>query len=121
MEATFRSLKSELGLRPIWHHLDRRVSTHLFVAVLAYPAVHLVRTRLKARGVHLSWQSIRDRLANWVRVTTTVQSADGQPVCSRQDVRPGSGRLRDRPSGRIGAEGASPADPQGGLTNSHKM
>ena len=90
VEATFRSLKSELGLRPIWHHLDRRVSTHLFVAVLAYHAVHLVRTRLKARGVHLSWQSIRDRLANWVRVTTTVQSADGQPLCSRQDVRPGA-------------------------------
>ncbi len=90
VEASFRSLKSELGLRPIWHHLDRRVSTHLFVAVLAYHAVHLVRTRLKARGVHLSWQSIRDRLANWVRVTTTVQSADGQPLCSRQDVRPGA-------------------------------
>ena len=86
VEATFRSLKLELGLRPIWHHLDRRVSTHLFVAVLAYHAVHLVRTRFKAHGVHLSWQSIRDRLANWVRVTTTVQSADGQPLCSRQDV-----------------------------------
>ena len=67
VEATFRSLKSELGLRPIWHQLDRRVSTHLFVAVLAYHAVHLLRTRLKARGLHLSWQSIRDRLENWVR------------------------------------------------------
>ena len=90
VEATFRSLKSELGLRPIWHQLDRRVSTHLFVAVLAYHAVHLLRTRLKARGLHLSWQSIRDRLENWVRVTTTVQAADGKPLCSRQDVRPGA-------------------------------
>ena len=90
LEASFRSLKSELGLRPIWHHLDRRASTHLFVAVLAYHAAHLVRTRLEARGVHLSWQSIRDRLPNWVRVTTTLQSADGQPLCSRQNVRPGA-------------------------------
>ena len=50
IEATFRSLKSELGLRPIWHHKDERVSTHLFIAVLAYHGVHLIRTRLQARG-----------------------------------------------------------------------
>ena len=93
VEATFRSLKSELGLRPIWHHLDRRVGAHLFVAVLAYHAVHLLRTRLQARGLHLSWPSIRDRLDNWVRVTTTMQAADGQPLCSRQDVRPGAEAL----------------------------
>lgn len=90
VEATFRSLKSELGLRPIWHHLDRRVCAHLFVAVLAYHAVHLLRTRLKARGLNLSWQSIRDRLANWVRITTTIQDEHGQLLCSRQDVRPGA-------------------------------
>ena len=90
VEATFRSLKSELGLRPIWHHLDRRVCAHLFVAVLAYHAVHLPRTRLKAHGLNLSWQSIRDRLANWVRITTTLQDEHGQPLCGRQDVRPGA-------------------------------
>jgi len=90
VEATFRSLKSELGLRPIWHHFDRRVCAHLFVAVLAYHAVHLLRTRLKAQGLNLSWQSIRDRLANWVRITTTIQDEHGQLLCSRQDVRPGA-------------------------------
>ena len=90
VEATFRSLKSELGLRPIWHHLDRRVCAHLFVAVLAYHAVHLLRTRLKAHGLNLSWQSIRDRLVNWVRITTTIQDEHGQLLCSRQDVRPGA-------------------------------
>ena len=94
VEATFRALKSELGLRPIWHHLDRRVSAHLFVAVLACHGVHLLRTQLKAHGVHLSWQSIRNRLANWERVTTTVQDAQGRPLCSRQDVRPGAEALQ---------------------------
>ena len=73
VESTFRELKSTLGLRPIWHRLDRRISGHLFIAVLAYHGVHLIRMRLKARGVHLSWASIRNRLANWVRITTTLQ------------------------------------------------
>ena len=44
IEATFKSLKSELGLRPIWHQLDRRIAAHLLIAVLAYHAVHLIRT-----------------------------------------------------------------------------
>ncbi len=94
VEATFRSLQSELGLRPIWHRLDRRVAAHLFVAVLAYHGVHLLRTQLRAHGLHWSWQSLRERLAGWMRVTTSVQAADGQLLCSRQDVQPGAEAVR---------------------------
>ncbi len=88
VESTFRSLKSDLGLRPVFHRLDRRVSAHLFVAVLAYHGVHLIRTRLQAHGLHLSWKSIRDRLQNWVRLTTTLQEQGGKLLAIRQDVRP---------------------------------
>ena len=88
VESTLPELKSTLGLRPVWHRLDRRISGHLFIAVLAYHAVHLIRTRLKARGVHLSWASIRNQLANWVRITTTLQEVGGSQICMRQDVRP---------------------------------
>ena len=35
IEATFRSLKSEIGLRPIWHAKQDRIRAHLFIAVLA--------------------------------------------------------------------------------------
>jgi len=36
VEAAFRSLKSPLCERPIFHHLERRVETHIFLCVLAY-------------------------------------------------------------------------------------
>ena len=49
----FRSLKSELGLRPIWHQGDNQIRTHLFIAMLAYHAVHVIRTRLKLAGNNL--------------------------------------------------------------------
>ena len=88
VESTFRELKSTLGLRPVWHRLDRRISGHLFIAVPACHAVRLTRMRLKARGVHLSWASIRNRLANWVRITTTLQEVGGSQICMRQDVNP---------------------------------
>lgn len=40
VEATFRSLNGEIGLRPIWHAKQDRIRAHLFRAVLAYHGVH---------------------------------------------------------------------------------
>ena len=88
IEATFRSLKSELGLRPIWHQLDRRIAAHLLIAVLAYHAVHLIRTRLAARDIHKCWASIRESMRTWVRITTRLRQTDGTLIVNRQDTRP---------------------------------
>lgn len=88
IEATFRSLKSEIGLRPIWHAKQDRIRAHLFIAVLAYHGVHLLRRRLGAHGIHDSWQTIRRKLANWMRLTTTLVSAGGERIECRQDSRP---------------------------------
>ena len=88
LENTFRQLKSELGLRPIWHSTDARISAHLFITVLAYHAVHLIRTRLRNNDIYLRRNSIRNRMASWERVTTTQQTPTGQQVVVRQDARP---------------------------------
>ena len=85
VEAVFRALKSELGLRPIWHQGDNQIRAHLFIAVLAYHAVHLIRTRLKMGGNDLCWASIRNRLRNWVRITTTIQEVGAGQITCRQD------------------------------------
>jgi len=42
LEAVFRCLKSELGLRPIYHHKERS-DGHLFITVLAYQVVQVIR------------------------------------------------------------------------------
>ena len=88
IEATFRSLKSEIGLRPIWHAKRDRIRAHLFIAVLAYHAVHLLRRRLGAHGLHDSWETIRRKLSNWMRLTTTLVTAGGERIECRQDTRP---------------------------------
>ncbi len=36
VEAAFRSLKSELAFRPVFHRKEYRADSHLFIAVLAY-------------------------------------------------------------------------------------
>jgi len=88
LEAVFRSLKSELGLRPVYHQIATRVSGHLFICVLAYHLVHFVRLRLKHRGVHDSWTTLRNLLLPHDRVTVSMQCKDGSTVHVRKSVQP---------------------------------
>jgi len=88
LEAVFRSLKSELGLRPIYHHQSARVDGHLFISVLAYHLVHSLRIRLKAQGIYLSWESLRHPLAGQERVTVVLHRDDGQIYHIRKSTRP---------------------------------
>lgn len=87
VEATFRSLKGEIGLRPIWHAKQDRIRAHLFLAVLAYHGVHLLRTLLQRKGIRTSWAGIRNQLSGWVRVTTTMRTREGELMSIRQDTR----------------------------------
>jgi transposase len=88
LEAVFRSLKSELGLRPVHHHLAERVSGHLFICVLAYHLVHVIRTRLKQAGVNDSWTTLRNILLPHNRATVSMQCKNGTTVHVRKSVQP---------------------------------
>ncbi len=88
LEAVFRSLKSELGLRPVFHHKPDRVSGHLFISVLAYHLVHTIRFQLKAAGIDLSWEGIRRQLDGQDRVTVELERADGKTLHIRKATRP---------------------------------
>ena len=88
LESVFRSLKTDLGLRPVFHRIDRRVEGHLFISVLAYHFVHTLRLQLKAHGVNDSWNTLRQALATQRRVTVTLQRRDGRTVHVRKATRP---------------------------------
>ena len=87
LEAVFRSLKSELGLRPIYHRTEARVDGHLFISVLAYQFVQLIRRRLRAHGISERWSTLRDILAGQCRVTATFRRADGRTLHVRKATR----------------------------------
>ena len=87
LEAVFRSLKSELGLRPVYHRTEGRVDGHLFITVLAYPLVQLIRRRLRQHGISDRWSTLRDILAGQCRVTATFRRADGRTLHVRKATR----------------------------------
>jgi len=76
IEATFRSLKTDLGLRPVFHHKEDRVTGHLFITLLAYHLVHTLRYQLKQQGIHLSWDSIRNIMSTQQRITLILPTDD---------------------------------------------
>ena len=87
LESVFRSLKTDLGLRPVFHQIDRRVEGHLFISVLAYHFVHTLRLQLKDQGIAHSWETLRETLATQQRVTATFQRRDGRTVHVRKATR----------------------------------
>lgn len=84
LEAVFRSLKSELGLRPVFHQKEDRTEGHLLITVLAYQMVQVIRRKLAAQGDHLSWNGLREILGVQQRVTATFRQRDARTLHVRK-------------------------------------
>ena len=62
IEAAFKALKSELGLRPIYHQVEQRVEAHIFVAFQAYALSVTLKQRLQALAPGLTPRAVLDKL-----------------------------------------------------------
>lgn len=86
LESVFRSLKTELGLRPVYHSKEERVDGHLFITVLAYQCVQVLRVQLKAAGINDRWAVLRDTLSVQRRVTASFTQRDGRTLNVRKST-----------------------------------
>jgi transposase len=88
LESAFRSLKTELGFRPVYHQKEERIDGHLFISILAYHLLHTIRYQLKDHGIHYSWDTLRKQLSRQYRITSTLQLKDGRSVNIRKTSLP---------------------------------
>jgi transposase len=63
IEAAFKTLKDDLGLRPIYHQLEHRIEAHIFVAFIAYCLHVTLRARLRPLAAGLTPRAVLDKLA----------------------------------------------------------
>ncbi|MCP4750870.1 MAG: IS1634 family transposase [Proteobacteria bacterium] len=77
VESAFRSLKTDLGTRPIYHQIANRTKGHLFISVLAYHLLINIEYRLSQRGDNRGWKTIRDVLRTHQRTTIVLLDEDG--------------------------------------------
>lgn len=88
LEAAFRSLKSELLMRPVFHQKEQRCDAHIFITLLAYHLLHSIRSSLKQTGLNMSWKNIRNRMSTHCRLTNRFKTQQGDTIFIRKCSEP---------------------------------
>jgi len=88
VEAAFRAMKSPLAERPIFHQLQHRTQTHIFLCVLAYHLLVTVEKLFLDRGVHTSWWTLRQQLSTHQVVTAVLPTGNGKVLKIRKGTTP---------------------------------
>lgn len=58
VEATFRCLKTDLDIRPIFHQKDAYIEPHIWLGIVAYQMVNYIKLKLKDAQINYSWTTI---------------------------------------------------------------
>jgi transposase len=88
VEEAFRCLKTDLGLRPIFHQIEGRVDAHLFITVLAYHAMQTIFHKLDRANMSMRWSTLQSHMASQVRVTSSMRLETGRQVHIRTTTHP---------------------------------
>jgi transposase len=78
IEAAFRTMKSELGIRPIYHQLEHRVEAHILVAFLAYCLTVTLKNRLQALAPGLTPKAVLEKLGAIQMLDVWLPTTDGR-------------------------------------------
>lgn len=88
IEYTFRVLKTDLDLRPIYHKTDEASMAHLNLGILAYWLVVTIRYQLKQKGVNSDWRETVRKMSTQKCVTTSIQNINHEVISIRQCTEP---------------------------------
>jgi len=78
IEAVFRSLKSDLGIRPIYHRLEKRVDAHILIAFLAYCLQVTLKNRLQIHAPGLTPTAVLEKLSTVQMIDVWIPTRDGR-------------------------------------------
>ncbi len=78
IEAAFKAMKSELGIRPLYHQLGHRVEAHILVAFLAYCLLVTLKNRLQVLAPGLTPKAVLEKLATIQMLDVWFPTTDGR-------------------------------------------
>lgn len=89
IEATFRILKTDLHLRPVFHNSDNQSDAHIYLGVVAYMVVASIRHQLKQANINHDWQNIVRLMNSQKMVVSTVKDNNDQLLMIKKCSKPG--------------------------------
>jgi len=88
VEDSFRTLKSDLGIRPIFHYKKSRIKGHIFITLLAYHILNAIRFTLREEGYFMRWDTVREGLSTHVVNTISMKTEAGKHLYIRNTSTP---------------------------------
>ena len=88
IESVFSALKSELGIRPIYHQLEHRADAHILIAFLAYCLQVTLKNRLKIHAPGLTATAVLEKLATIQMVEVWIPMVDGRWLVMPRHTQP---------------------------------
>jgi len=85
-ENAFYNMKSPLCERPIFHQLEKRVQTHIFLCILAYHLLVSIEKTLLDKDIHTSWLTVKDTLKTHQVATVILPTTSGEILKIRRGV-----------------------------------
>ncbi len=93
VESTFRCLKTDLSLRPVYHQDDCHIESHLHLGLLAYQVVAPILYMLKEKGITMGWQNIVRTMNTQKAVSVKQTTKEGNEIIIRTCSRPNASAL----------------------------
>ena len=88
IEESFRTLKGDLGLRPVFHQLDGRIEAHVFISFLAYCLHGTLEKYNKKAATGLSSRSVLERMSEIQMLDVTIPATDGRELRMKRYTKP---------------------------------
>lgn len=88
VEQAFRELKSDLGIRPVYHHKEDRVDAHVFVAFMSYCLQVTLRHRLRASACGVTSQAVLETMSRIQMLDVSFETQDGRTLLMQRYTEP---------------------------------
>jgi hypothetical protein len=94
VESVFRTLKTDLDIRPIYHQKDTYIEPHIWLGILAYQVVNYIRRVLKDNNINYSWQSITEKMKTMQSSIVSINNKENEKIYIKLCTRPTTDQKR---------------------------
>ena len=88
VESVFRTLKTDLDIRPIYHQKDAYIEPHIWLGILSYQVVNYIRRVLKNNNINYSWQSITEKMKTMQSSIVSINNKENEKIYIKLCTRP---------------------------------